>query len=90
LTPTNIGLSFLDFEGTDEYPPCPIDNAERFNWVLDRIVRRQGIGNILADGVWHAARTIGNGAEVYDHNTIRKHEQTPLKLGMINPLYYLM
>jgi len=58
--------------------------------VLDRIVRRQGIGNILADGVWHAARTIGNGAEVYDHNTIRKHEQTPLKLGMINPLYYLM
>jgi len=80
-----------DFAGTDEYPPCPLDdNAERFAWLLDRIVRRQGIGNVLADGVYWAARKIGKGAEVYDHNTIRKHEQTPLKLGMINPLYYLM
>jgi len=83
-------LTDKDFEGTDEYPPCPEDNAGRFLWVLDRIVRRQGIGDVLANGVWHAARKIGNGAEVYDHNTIRKHEQTPLKLGMINPLYYLM
>jgi len=83
-------LTDKDFEGTDEYDACPEDNAGRFMWTMERIVRRQGIGNILADGVWHAARTIGNGAEVYDHNTIRKHEQTPLKLGMINPLYYLM
>ena len=83
-------LTDKDFEGTDEYPPCPEDNGGRFNWLLDRTVRRQGIGNILADGVYAAARTIGNGAIEYDHNTIRKHEQTPLKLGMINPIYYVM
>jgi len=84
-------LTKEDFAGTDEYPPCPLDdNADRFNWLLDRIVRRQGIGNILANGVYWAAREIGKGAEEYDHNCIRKHEQTPLKLGMVNPLYYLM
>jgi aldehyde:ferredoxin oxidoreductase len=84
-------LTDKDFAGTEEYEACPWeDNTARFFWTLERIVRRQGIGNILADGVYRAARIIGNGAEVYDHNCIRKHEQIPLKLGMINPLYYLM
>ena len=32
----------------------------------------------------------GKGAEAFDHNTIKKHEQLPLKLGMLNPIYYLM
>ena len=44
----------------------------------------------LADGVYWAARRIGKGAEKFDHNTIKKHEQLPLKLGMLNPVYYLM
>ncbi|HHJ00940.1 MAG TPA: aldehyde dehydrogenase, partial [Candidatus Aerophobetes bacterium] len=26
----------------------------------------------------------------YDHNTIKKHEQIPIKLGMLNPIYYIM
>ena len=30
------------------------------------------------------------GAEAFDHNTIKKHEQLPLKLGMLNPVYFLM
>ena len=68
----------------------PSDNEGRFYWLLDRIVRREGIGDVLADGVYWAARKIGNGAEAYDHNTIKKHEQLPLKLGMLNPVYYLM
>ena len=37
-----------------------------------------------------AARKIGKGAEAFDHNTIKKHEQLPLKLGMLNPVYFLM
>jgi aldehyde:ferredoxin oxidoreductase len=73
-----------------DLPGFPADNESRFFWLLDKIVRREGIGNILADGVYWAARKIGKGAEAYDHNTIKKHEQIPIKLGTLNPIYYLM
>ncbi|RLB55571.1 MAG: aldehyde dehydrogenase, partial [Deltaproteobacteria bacterium] len=76
---------------TDEdLPGLPATTEERFYWLLDRIVRREGIGDVLADGTWWAARKIGKGAEEYAHNTIKKHEQLPLKLGMLNPIYFLM
>jgi benzoyl-CoA reductase subunit BamB len=77
-------LSDADFEG------CPSDNEGKFYWLLDRIVRREGIGDILADGTYWAAKKIGKGAEEYAHNNIKKHEQLPLKLGMLNPVYFLM
>jgi len=83
-------LTDKDFAGTSTYEACPSDNEGRFFWLLDRVVRREGIGDILADGVYWAARKIGNGAEAFDHNTIKKHEQLPLKLGMMDPIYYLM
>jgi benzoyl-CoA reductase subunit BamB len=76
---------------TDEdMPGLPADNEERFYWLLDKIVRREGIGDILANGTYWAAQEIGNGAEAYAHNTIKKHEQLPLKLSMLNPIYFLM
>jgi benzoyl-CoA reductase subunit BamB len=68
----------------------PSDNEGRFYWLLDRIVRREGIGNVLANGTYWAAKEIGNGAEEYAHNNIKKHEQLPLKLSMLNPIYFLM
>jgi len=77
-------LTDADFEG------CPSDNEGRFYWLLDRIVRREGIGDVLANGTYWAAKQIGKGAEEYAHNNIKKHEQLPLKLGMLNPIYYLM
>ncbi|TWJ17535.1 aldehyde ferredoxin oxidoreductase N-terminal domain-containing protein [Geobacter argillaceus] len=77
-------LTDKDFAG------CPSDKEGRFFWLLDRVVRREGIGDVLADGVYFAARKIGNGAEAFDHNTIKKHEQLPIKLGTMDPLYYLM
>jgi benzoyl-CoA reductase subunit BamB len=77
-------LTDADFAG------CPTDNEGKFYWLLDRIVRREGIGDILANGVYWAARQIGKGAVAFDHNTIKKHEQLPLKLGMLNPVYFLM
>jgi benzoyl-CoA reductase subunit BamB len=77
-------LTEQDFAG------CPTDNEGKFYWLLDRIVRREGIGDVLANGVYWAARQIGKGAEAFDHNTIKKHEQLPLKLGMLNPVYFLM
>ncbi|MFH0994682.1 MAG: aldehyde ferredoxin oxidoreductase N-terminal domain-containing protein [Pseudomonadota bacterium] len=77
-------LTDADFEG------CPSDNEGRFYWLLDRIVRREGIGDVLADGTYWAALKIGKGAEAYAHNNIKKHEQLPLKLSMLNPVYFLM
>ncbi|MCX5872955.1 MAG: aldehyde dehydrogenase [Deltaproteobacteria bacterium] len=76
---------------TDEdFAGCPSDNEGKFYWLLDRIVRREGIGDVLANGTYWAAQQIGKGAEAYAHNNIKKHEQLPLKLGMLNPVYYLM
>ncbi len=77
-------LTDKDFEG------CPQDKEGRFFWLLDRLVRREGIGDVLADGTYWAAKKIGNGAEAFAHNTIKKHEQLPIKLGMLDPLYFLM
>ncbi len=73
-----------------DLPGFPKDNAERFHYLLDKIVRREGIVDILADGVYWAARKIGKGAEKFDHNTTKKEEQMVIKLGMLNPIYFLM
>src|SRR4030042_2229932 len=77
-------LTDADFAG------CPSDNEGKFYWLLDRIVRREGIGDVLANGTHWAAQQIGKGAKAYAHNNIKKHEQLPLKLGMLNPVYFLM
>ncbi|MFH0793766.1 MAG: aldehyde ferredoxin oxidoreductase N-terminal domain-containing protein [bacterium] len=74
----------------ESFPGMPTDSEGRFYWLLDKIVRREGIGDILADGTYWAAKAIGKGAEEYAHNNIKKHEQLPLKLGMLNPIYFLM
>ena len=73
-----------------DMPGMPSDTEGRFFWLLDRIVRREGIGDVLANGTYWAAQHIGKGAEEYAHNNIKKHEQLPLKLGMLNPIYFLM
>jgi len=76
---------------TDEdFKGCPTDKEGRFFWLLDRVAHREGIGDLLADGTYWAAKRIGKGAEQYDHNTTKKHEQMIIKLGMLDPLYYLM
>ena len=77
-------LTDKDFEG------CPSDKEGRFYWLLERVARREGIGDVLADGTYWAAKKIGNGAEEFAHNNIKKHEQLPIKLGMLDPLYFLM
>lgn len=76
---------------TDEdLPAFPTDSGERFFYLVEKIVRREGVGDALANGVYWAARQIGKGAEEFDHNTMKKFEQLPLKLGMINYPYFLM
>ncbi len=73
-----------------DFPGMPSDNEGRFYWLLDKIVRREGIGDVLADGTYWAAEKIGKGAQEYAHNNIKKTEQLPLKLGMLNQMYFLM
>ncbi len=76
---------------TDEdLPDFPPDGAGRFFYLVEKIVRREGVGDVLANGVYAAARQIGKGAEEFDHNTTKKVEQVPLKLGVINYPFYLM
>lgn len=76
---------------TDEdLPGFPEDDGDRLYYLLDKIAHREGIGDKLANGVYWAARQIGRGAEAYDHNTTKKFEQVPLKLGKLNPPYFLM
>ena len=93
-TPQIMAFAFELYEAgilTDEdFAGCPSENEGKFYWLLDRIVRREGIGDILANGTHWAAQQIGKGAEEYAHNNIKKHEQLPLKLGMLNPVYFLM
>lgn len=74
----------------EDFPGLPESNEDRFYYLLDMIVNRQGIGDVLAKGTYWAAKEIGNGAQEYAHNTIKKHEQLPLKLSMLNPIYFLM
>ena len=74
----------------EDFPGMPEDNEGRFYYLLDMIVKREGIGDKLANGTYWAAREIGNGAEAYAHNNIKKTEQLPLKLSMLNPIYFLM
>jgi aldehyde:ferredoxin oxidoreductase len=73
-----------------DMPDFPKDNEGRFYYLLDKVAHREGIGDILADGTYWAAKKIGKGAEEFSHNVIKKHEQLPLKLGMLDPIYYLM
>jgi benzoyl-CoA reductase subunit BamB len=74
----------------DDFPGLPEDNEGKFYYLLDMIVNREGIGDVLAEGTYWAAKKIGKGAEAFAHNNIKKHEQLPLKLSMLNPIYFLM
>lgn len=73
-----------------DLPDFPSTGADRFYYLVEKIARREGIGDILANGVYHAARQIGKGAEAYDHNTMKKFEQVPIKLSMLNHPYFVM
>ncbi|MDA8211026.1 MAG: aldehyde dehydrogenase [Clostridia bacterium] len=73
-----------------DMPDFPVDPGDRTWYLLEKIARREGIGDVLANGIYWAARQIGNGAEAYDHNSTKKFEQIPIKLGKLNPAYFLM
>ncbi|MBI2288272.1 MAG: aldehyde dehydrogenase, partial [Chloroflexi bacterium] len=51
--------------------------AELVYSLIDKIARRQGIGDVLADGVYRAAQRIGRGAENCTYHT-KKLESLPM------------
>ncbi|MBS3918190.1 MAG: aldehyde dehydrogenase [Deltaproteobacteria bacterium] len=73
-----------------DFPGMPSDVRGRFYHLIHKMAFREDIGDILADGVSRAAARIGKGAEKFDHNTVKKFEQLPIKLGKLNPAYFLM
>ena len=59
-----------------DFPGMPSDSKGRFFYLLEKIVRREGIGDVLANGVSHAAIQIGNGAEKHTTTTPRKNSSS--------------
>jgi len=55
-------------------------NEEVSFQIVEKIVRREGIGDVLAYGTEEAARLIGNGAEQYACHNIKKQEVLPFEL----------
>ncbi len=53
--------------------------------LIKKIARREGIGDVLADGVYEAARRIGKGAEEYAHHT-KKMEYIPSASYFLTPM----
>lgn len=53
-------------------------NAEIALSLVEKIARREGIGDLLANGVYRAAQKIGRGAEQYAYH-VKKYDQHPFK-----------
>ncbi len=72
-----------------DLPDFPADSGGRFLYLLEKIARREGVGDVLANGLYQAARTIGKGAEAYERSA-KKIEQLPVTLQEASYPYYLM
>ena len=71
-----------------ELPDFPADGVGRCCYLLEKVARRQGIGDMLANGLYQAAGQIA-GAAAYDR-TIKKIGQPLLPLATANYSSFLM
>jgi aldehyde:ferredoxin oxidoreductase len=74
----------------NDFPGIPSEVKAKYLYLIDIIAHREGIGDILADGVYSAARQIGKGAEAFDRNTTKKLEQTTMGIEELSPIHFLM
>lgn len=72
-----------------DLPQFPTDGPARASYLIEKIVRRDGIGNALANGIPWAAHEMGGGAEAYDRSA-KKMEQIPALQGVDNYAYLVM
>lgn len=63
-------------------------NKEIVFSLIGKIARREGLGDVLANGVYEAARQIGNGAEEYAHH-VKKLELIPASSSVFAPYFAL-
>ncbi|MBW2367189.1 MAG: aldehyde dehydrogenase [Deltaproteobacteria bacterium] len=88
----NFALHLL-YDGVltdDDFPGMPPDMEGRFHYLLEKIVHREGIGDILADGLYRAAQKIGKAAEKYAWDLTKKTDQVAAPVPFLNPVYFLM
>jgi len=74
----------------NDFPGMPSETKAKFLYLIDIIARREGIGDILANGVFSAARQIGRGAESFDRSTTKKLEQVSMGMSELSSAYFLM
>ena len=73
-----------------DFPGIPSATKERYLYLIEMITRREGIGDVLADGVYAAAHRIGKGAEAFETGTVKKLEQVTVGMDVVAPHYFLM
>jgi aldehyde:ferredoxin oxidoreductase len=75
--------------GDEDLPDFPAEGIARFLYLIGKVTRREGLGDLLADGLYRAAEKIGKGAETRI-SCVQKLAQLPLRLAV--PYYprYLM
>ena len=76
----------LTKEDTDDMH-LEFGNPDVAFWLLEKIARREGIGDVLANGVYRAAKQIGRGAEKYAHYA--RKQDSPLFDFRGRPKYVL-
>ena len=73
-----------------DFPGMPADIKAKYLYLIEIIAHRDGLGDILANGVYDAARQIGKGAEEFDRSSVKKFEQLTVGMTELSPIYYLM
>jgi aldehyde:ferredoxin oxidoreductase len=73
-----------------DFPGMPSAIKDKLLYLINIIAHREGIGGILSNGVFWAARQIGNGAESFDRSTTKKLEQLSAGMSVLSPAYFLM
>ena len=73
----------------EDLPGYPDDAAGRFGYLIEKVARREGLGDALANGIYRAARQIGRGAEAHER-CIRRVEQLPLATQVANLPHIVM
>ena len=76
----NVANGLIDSEGLNLSFSKDVDLVG----IIEKIARREGLGDLLAEGSWRAAQQIGKGAEKFSM-TVKKNEMTPFEARSDQP-----
>ena len=72
-----------------DFPGMPTDTKGKYLYLIEIIAHRKGVGDVLANGVYNAARQIGKGAEGFDRSSVKKFEQLTVGMEELSPFITL-